>query len=1131
VSDQHEQNGGSGGRYPPLPSERAPHELEEALLARWREERLFERVQTAREGAPSFVFYEGPPTANGRPGIHHVFARTIKDLFCRHRAMQGHHVPRKAGWDTHGLPVEIEVEKQLGISGKPDIERVGVAEFNRLCRESVFKYRAEWEQLSERMGYWLDYEQAYVTYHNAYVESVWWALKTLGERGLLYRGHKILPYCPRCGTALSSHELAQGYRTVTDPSVYVALDLVHDGAERRRIIVWTTTPWTLVSNTALAVNPALTYVELRKKSGAPWTIVLAEALAGSVLGADWADRWDVVASMPGSALVGMRYRRPLDWVEYPAEGAREVVVGESFVSAADGSGVVHMAPAFGADDYEAGKRHGLAFVQPVNARGEFEAPVPVVGGTFFKAADARIVEELRARDVLWKAQAFEHEYPHCWRCGTVLIYTARDSWFVRTTAFKDRMVARNASVEWNPPEVGAGRFGPWLENNIDWAVSRDRYWGTPLPVWVNDADPSEIQVIGSFAELRAQLGRDLPADFDPHKPFIDEHTWPAPSGTGTMRRVPQVIDTWFDSGSMPFAQWHYPFENQDVVARQYPADFIAEGVDQTRGWFYSMLAIATGLGDALPNNQEPGTVNARQPSGPSRAAAGTNGAEHRGSDGSDGADERSVIAPYRAVVVNDLVLDANGQKMSKSKGNVVSPWDVMQRHGADAARLFLVASSQVWVPRRFDEAAIRQTAGNFLVTLSNVYRFFALYANFGWTPSHADPVVAERPLLDRWVLSRLATTEREANALLDGFDATGAARRVMEFFDDDVSKWYVRLSRDRFWGDVGTADARAAFATLREVLLVTARLLAPFAPFVSDWLHRALAEGTSVHLAAYTRPEGGAQVDAPLEVAMAAVRRIATLGRAAREAIGINVRQPLAELVCVVPTGAGSGGVEVARLARELEGLVQAELNVKAVRWAETGDALVTLEARPNFRVLGKRFGKATPQAAQAVAALGADALHAFERGDPVAITLDGTDHPLQPDDLTVLRRASGEYAVQEEAGYVVALDPRLTAALRQEGMARELVSRVQRMRKDAGLLVSDRIRLTIAGADAIEAAVQAHAGYVAGEVLACELRVGQGETAGPSAADVGSPPTTTMAQTFELDGLEVRVSLSKDES
>jgi isoleucyl-tRNA synthetase len=1101
-------------RFPELPGGQGAAALEEAVLARWTREALFERAQAARAGGAPFVFYEGPPTANGRPGIHHVFARTIKDLVCRHRAMKGHDVPRKAGWDTHGLPVEIEVEKRLGISGKQDIERVGVAEFNRLCRESVFTYREEWERLSARMGYWLDYQRPYATYTNEYVESVWWALATLHGRGLLYQGHKILPYCPRCETALSSHEVAQGYKEVDGPSVYVALDLVAGtgpavgaglgeaevpreaaaGVARRRVIVWTTTPWTLVSNTALAVNPALVYVELRKP-GASWTVILAEARAGGVLGPDYADRWAVVSRFAGHELAGARYHRPLDWVAYPepgaaAAGAHEVVVAEDFVSAEDGSGVVHMAPAFGADDYAAGRRHGLAFVQPVDGRGRFDAGVPVVGGMGVQEAGGAILDALRERDVLWRAGTRLHEYPHCWRCGTPLLYYARSSWFVRTTAYKQELLDRNARVDWHPESVGTGRFGQWLENNVDWAVSRDRFWGTPLPVWVNDADPNEVEVVGSYAELARKTGRALPADFDPHKPFIDAYTWPAPSGAGTMRRVPEVIDAWFDSGSMPFAQWHFPFEHRDVVARQFPADYIAEGQDQTRGWFYSLLAIAAGLGPALPNN-DPGAA-----------------------------------APYRAVIVNGVVLDANGKKMSKSLGNTVDPWAVMERHGADAARLFLVASSEVSKVLPFDEAQIRQTAGNFLVTLRNVYAFFAQYANFGYAPSAADPAPADRPALDRWVLGRLARVEADADALLGAYDPTAAARRVTEFFDADVSKWYVRLSRPRFWfeGSAPPADARAALATLHEVLVVTARLLAPFAPFLTDWLHRALTggeeAGASVHLADYARPAAErAPFDPALDAGVEAVRRLATLGRAAREAVGLNVRQPLGELVAVAPgAGVGAGETAMGRELHALAPLLAAELNVKQVRWATSGDALVTLEAKPNFRHLGKRFGKATPRAAAAVAALPADALRAFEHGDPVSVTVDGADHPLEADDLSVLRRASGAYAVQEESGYVVALDPRVTPELKAEGIARELVSRVQRLRKESGLQVSDRVALHVAGPPEVEAAAEAHRGYLAGEVLAATLRVGGPDDALPSG----------FTRTVDLDGAAVRVSLSK---
>ena len=1089
-------------QYPLLPDGGADL-FERDVLAGWGRERLFETAQAARAGGTPFVFYEGPPTANGRPGIHHVFARTIKDLFCRHRAMHGHFVPRKAGWDTHGLPVEIEVEKELQReaaarlgteaatavpSGKQLIEQTGVAEFNRRCRESVFRYRAEWEKVSERIAYWLDYSDPYVTYTNNYVESVWWALRTLHEKGLLFRGHKILPYCPRCGTALSSHEVAQGYQDVEDPSVYIALDLLGaDGTAasgvRRRLLVWTTTPWTLVSNTALAVHPELQYVELQKRTGAEFTVILAEARAATVLGADYADRWEVVSMHSGADLVGLRYRRPLDWVAFPEEGRHEIIVGEEFVSADDGSGIVHMAPAFGADDYAAGQRHGLAFLQPVTSRGEFAADVPEVAGLFVKQADSRIVEILRERDVLWKATTFTHSYPHCWRCGTPLIYYARGSWFVRTTAVKDDLVARNAHVNWNPPEVGSGRFGEWLANNVDWAISRDRYWGTPLPVWVNDADPTEIDVLGSYAELAARIGKRLGDDFDPHKPGIDSYTWPSPTGVGTMRRVPEVIDTWFDSGSMPFAQWHYPFENADKVAKQFPADFIAEGVDQTRGWFYSLLAIATGLRDALPNNAD-GTA-----------------------------------APYRSVVVNDLVLDAQGQKMSKSKGNVVNPWDVLERHGADAVRLFLVASSQVWVPRRFDETAIRETAGRFLLTFRNVYNgIFAQYANFGWSPSAADPPVADRPPLDRWVLSRLANVEREVDGHLMTYDATMAARRIMQFVDEDLSKWYVRLTRARYY-EIDGADNRAAFATLHETLAVVCRLLAPFAPFMTDAVHRALMGG-SVHLASYVRPSAAAHVDQALEKAMEDIRKLATLAHAARQTADVPVRQPLPLLQCVVP-----GSVQ---LTVELASLLAAEINVKRVEFVTSTDTLVSLEAKANFRALGKKFAKDTPLVAEAVVALPVELLRRLADGEAITIEVGGTARTIEPADVTVVRRAAGAAVVQEDAGYGVALDPTVTAELRAEGLSREVISRLQRLRKEARLDVSDRIVAMVTGDPEIEVAVRTHRDRIAEETLAVRLMVGTEEIVSPFRdSDDGSIWTATA--TVDVDGRSIRLALRKD--
>jgi len=984
-----------------------------------------------------------------------------------------------------------------------------VAEFNRRCRESVFKYKDDWEKLSERIGYWLDYDHAYITYTNEYIESVWWALKTLFDRGLLTRGHKILPYCPRCGTALSSHEVAQGYEDVEDPSVYVALDVVEGGGKREagsdstmgasrsalpasRILVWTTTPWTLVSNAALAVHPDLEYVEVKRKGKKESNLILAEARLAGVFGADWESRWEIVRRFRGEEMLGWRYRRPFEWLEFPEGTNHEIVVAGDFVSAEDGSGVVHMSPAFGADDYAAGQKYNLGFLQPVDSRGRFPADLPLAGGMFFKDADAPLIEDLTRRGVMWKAAKISHSYPHCWRCHTPLLYYARGSWFVRTTAYRDEMLARNARVDWHPPEIGSGRFGPWLVDNVDWALSRDRYWGTPLPVWVCDKEVAHTEAIGSFAELAKRNGTSLPENFDAHKPFVDAFEWRCTKCDGTMRRVPEVIDAWFDSGSMSFAQWHYPFENKDVLAKQYPADFIAEGIDQTRGWFYSLLAIAAGLGDALPNNT----------TGPRTTDIG-----HRSIS-----DVRSPIsAPYKAVVVNDLVLDTEGQKMSKHKGNVVDPWRVMTDYGADATRFFLVASSDVSLPRKFDERVLREQAVRFFLLLKNIYTgVFAQYANFGWSPSRLDPAWESRPLLDRWMLSRLTAVETEVDDFLERYDATAAARAIMTFVDDEVANWYVRRSRDRFY-DVESADNRAAFATLHEVLVVTCRLLAPIAPFLTDWLHRELTGGESVHLAPFRRNAQPPR-DPALEAAMDAVRQLATLGRAAREDRKIKVRQPLRRAVCVAPA------VDQ-RILEQLVPILAAELNVKRVEFASSGDAFVTLKAKANWKALGKRFGKNTPLAADAIAAFTPAELRAFEAGKDLAVTVDGETHMLTHEDLEVHKSASGDLLVQEAAGFVAAIDPTVTDELRFEGMARELISRVQRMRKEAGLAVSDRIRLEITGGAEVKSTVSKHGTWIASEVLATELL-----------HEPGSLRDSLIARDVDLDGVAARVALTRTE-
>jgi isoleucyl-tRNA synthetase len=1046
--------------YPELPG--STEELESQILERWRDEQTFTRsLERTADGEP-FVFFEGPPTANGRPGIHHVFSRTIKDTVARFRTMQGRYVPRMAGWDTHGLPVEIEAERRLGISGKPEIERLGIARFNEVCRESVLTYTEEWERFSARIGYWLDYSSAYVTFRADYIESIWWSLKQIADRGLIYRGHKILPYCPRCGTGLSSHEVAQGYRDVRDPSLYLTLPLEAGAgaAQGREFLVWTTTPWTLVSNVALAVHPDLEYAEVEHEGR---RLILAASRVPALFG----EEASVVARMRGSALVGTRYERPFDFVAVEDREARSRawrVVPADFVSAEEGTGIVHMSPAYGADDYAAGQAHGLPVLHPVDDRGAFDASLPVVGGRFVKEADDDLVRLLKERGRVFRSSRESHSYPHCWRCSSPLLYMARDSWFIRTTGVRDDLLGNNDRIHWHPPEMGVGRFGEWLENNVDWALSRNRFWGTPLPAWVCDARAEHVEFIGSFAELRARAGA-LPEPFDPHRPFIDEHAWACaePGCQGTMRRTPEVIDVWYDSGAMPFAQWHYPFENRELAERLYPADFICEGVDQTRGWFYSLLAISTLLGR-----------------GPA----------------------------YRNVVVNDLVLDAEGQKMSKSRGNVVNPWDAIGEFGADAIRWYLLSSSHPWLPKRFDPAGVREIQRKVFDTLRNTYRFFALYSNLeSWAPGGDDPEPAERSLIDRWLLSRLAAVTETVTAQMEAYNLTHAVRELGEFVVDDLSNWYVRRSRDRFWGSADSADTRAAFATLHAALSGTARLLAPFSPFLADWLHRALADG-SAHLAEW--PEAGAR-DEPLERGMEAVRQLATLGRAARERVGIRVRQPLGTLYAVVPPGA--------ELEEGLLEILRDELNVRSVEFMDRAEELVTFSARPNFRALGARFGKETPKVAEAIRALGSEDLSRFARGEPLLVGLGGARQALAEGDLELVQTAQGEWVVEAAGRYTVALDPTLTPELKAEGLARELVNRVQRLRKDSGLAVSDRIRLGVSGPEELRGALRDHGGFVAGEVLAVDLEVGEG--------DLPEDRYETV-RVLDLDGVEARVGISR---
>ncbi len=1042
--------------FPAWP-EQGPDALEGELLVRWKAEQLFARVQEARRDGQPWVFYEGPPTANGRPGIHHVFSRTIKDLFCRHRVMQGRSVTRIAGWDTHGLPVEIEVEKRLALSGKKEIEAFGVAEFNRLCRESVFTYQKDWEELSDRIGYWLDYQHPYVTCTPEYIESVWWLLKQLHGKGLLVQGHRVLPYCPRCGTVLSSHELAQGYERIQDKSVYVTFPLADSSG--RELVLWTTAPWTLPSNVGVAVHPKLAYGTYRSPAEPSRSFIVAVSRAAKLAEILGAKELELVAGpVAGTALAGLRYHRPLRVVPLPPDKLHEVVVTGDFVSAEEGTGLVHLTPAFGADDFAMGQQYDLAMVRPVAADGTFSGTDwPELEGKLVTADETTdlLIRRLKAEGRHLRTEQYLHDYPHCWRCQSKLIYYARDSWFVRTSAIKERLLALNAEIGWHSPEMGAGRFGDWLANNVDWALSRDRYWGTPLPVWVSDEDPAIIEVIGSYEELSSKLAEPLPPGFDPHKPGIDALTWPA-TGGGTMRRAPEVIDTWFDSGAMPAAQWHYPFEHREEFERHFPADLICEGVDQTRGWFYSLLAIGA-------------TVFER--------------------------------APYRNVVVNEQVLDPAGQKMSKSRGNIVEPWEVIREFGADAVRLYFLGSSDVWKPKRFDRALIAESAGSFLVTLRNAYNFLHLYATAGVLETGPAAIP-----LDRWLESRLAATVAAVQLAWEGYDPTAGVRALMDFVVDDLSQWWIRQSRGRFWAPDGDADP-AAVRALHDTLVTVARLLAPAAPFSSDWLHRALT-GDSVHLAHFPEPKGPRDLE--LEAAMAAVRRLASLGRAAREEKNLRVRQPLSRMRVALPRSADGDRF------RSMLLLLAQEVNVREVEVVASDADLVRLRARPNFRALGKRYGKRTPEAAKAAARLSADQLRALEEGGTVALNGEGERFEFGPEDVAVDREVVSDWLVQSSGSYVAALDPTLTEELTREGLAREVVNRVQRLRKEAGYDYTDRIVLWVGGPPAVLDAVHAHAGFIRGETLARVLHLGEA----PAAAD--------REEAAEIDGHQVIVAVAR---
>ncbi len=1027
--------------YPELKTSVSPDEREHLVLRSWKEKDIFRRSIEERDASNVFSFYEGPPTVNGTPGIHHVFSRTLKDVICRYKTMRGYRVERKAGWDTHGLPVEIAVEKERGFRHKSEIVEYGIGKFVAECRSLVFsniERDSGWRGMTERMGYWVNLDNPYITCTNDYIESVWWALKKFHDKGLIYKGFKIQPYCPRCETALSSHEVALGYKQAKDPSVFVKFKR-KNVTEDEYFLAWTTTPWTLLANVALAVHPDVEYVTvINTHKEKVQRLVLAEALLSKLDGEN-----EIVARTLGKDLAGQQYEPLFDYI-LKSETTKQFadalansfrIVADKYVTTEDGTGIVHQAPAFGEDDYRVAQREGFPVIITVSSAGTINLDSPYKG-RFFKDADPDITAELKEKGLLYRKETIEHTYPFCWRCNTALLYYARDSWYIRVTDYKQSLISENKKIGWQPPEIGEGRFGNWLEDLKDWGISRERFWGTPLPIWVCEKC-NEQKCLGSFDELDTN-----DPHFDPHKPYVDHVTFTCSCG-GTMHRTPEVIDVWFDSGSMPFAQHHFMGETEKP--KNYPADYISEGVDQTRGWFYTLHAINTFLfGEA----------------------------------------------PYKNVIVNDMLLDKKGQKMSKSKGNIVNPFDVMTKFGADATRWYLLSSSVPWKPRSFSEDDLGELERKFFGTLLNTYGFFALYANidkyvYDWNKRIP---VSERPEIDRWALSKLNSLIRECRENLDGYDVTKPTRAIQDFVMEELSNWYIRRNRRRFWKGENNADKQSAYDTLYECLSAVSGLMAPFAPFFSDWLHAALQSETSIgaeradsiHLALYP-VENAAAIDLALEKRMAAAQTASSLVRQMRERAKLRVRQPLARILIPV-----TNRREIEEL-RKVEDVIRDEVNVKHVEYAEAGDSdVIQLKAKANFKTLGARLGKAMKSAAARIQKLTQDEIRAYQTNGELAIDIDGEQVKLERGDIDVTAEDIQGWLVSSEGGMTVALDTQLTPTLLEEGMAREFVNRVQNLRKDSGFDVTDRIGIFVNSEYAdLMGALQVHAGYIQQETLA----------------------------------------------
>jgi len=1006
-------------------------EREKEVLKYWKENQIFEKSLKFREGAETFTFYDGPPTANGKPHIGHVITRTMKDLIPRYKTMKGYNVLRKAGWDTHGLPVELEVEKLLGINGKPQIEEYGVEPFIHKCKESVWKYKRDWEEMSDRVGYWADMENPYVTYDNSYIESEWWALKQIWDKGLLYKGHKIVPYCPRCGTSLSSHEVAQGYKDVKETSVYVKFRV--KGEKDVYLMAWTTTPWTLPSNVALTVNPDETYI--RAKCGDE-TYILAEALAPTVLKGEYT----VTGSSRGSELYGMEYEPLFDFVR-PDKKAYYVVC-DNFVTLTDGTGIVHTAPAFGEDDAKVGRANDLPFVQLVNEQGEFVEAVEPWKGMFVKKADPHIIKELESRGLVYKLLDYEHSYPFCWRCDTPLLYYARDTWFIKMTAVRDQLLKNNNSINWLPDNIREGRMGNFLENVVDWGLSRSRYWGTPLPIW--ECECGYRHLVGSIAELK-EMGENVPDDIELHKPFIDAVHLKCPKCSAKMKRVPDVIDCWFDSGAMPFAQWHYPFENRDKFESYYPADFISEAIDQTRGWFYTLLAISTLLFDK---------------------------------------------PAFKNVIVLGHVNDKDGQKMSKHKGNVIDPWTVLNKQGADAVRWYFYTSSAPWLPSRFYEEAVSESQRKFMGTLWNTYAFFVLYANIDkFNPMEYRLERDKLSVMDKWILSKLYTLISKIDKNLENYRVTESARDIQDF-TDELSNWYVRRSRERFWQKEMNQDKINAYMTLYTVLVELAKTIAPFVPFISEEIYLNLVRTVdpsapeSVHLCDFPQVRSEF-IDTELENEMDKVMKYVVLGRACRNAANIKNRQPIGNMFVK----------DDQELPQMFADLVKDELNVKNIVFTKDASGFTTYRFKPQLRTVGPRYGKLVSKIGEYLAqADGNELMDCLNRDGKLSFSIDGAEVELEKTDLLIETAQKEGFVSESERDITVVLDTNLTPELIEEGFVREIISKLQTMRKEAGFEVQDHITVYYGDNERISAIFERNKHLIADEVLADTLLASTGE-------------------------------------